>query len=72
MPKFKNPADFILNMTVMPRQIRQGLCLYEMTQHYEHTIREPLDTELNQIVKAYDGMHAAFTQINENRSSTSW
>ena len=61
MPKFKNPADFILNMTVMPRQIRRGLCLYEMVDMYEKTIREPMDKELNTIVKQYEGMHAAFT-----------
>lgn len=61
MPKFKNPADFILNMTVMPRQIRHGLCLYEMVNTYENTIREPLDKEINIIVKQYEGMHAAFT-----------
>jgi hypothetical protein len=72
MPRFKNPADFILNMTVMPRQIRKGLCLYEMVDKYNTTQRDPIEKELNTIVKQYDGMHAAFTQINENRSSSSW
>ena len=51
MPKFKDPADFILNMTVMPRQIRHGLCLYEMVQHYENNIRAPIDAELTNVVK---------------------
>jgi hypothetical protein len=43
-----------------------------MVNHYENNIREPMDKELNTIVKQYDGMHAAFTQINETRSSSSW
>ena len=65
--KYTNIADFIIRMTQAPQLVRFNLTSQELVDQYDQKIRDKIQAQKDIVVRKYEGFHANFTEIQNQR-----